>query len=159
VIRRAGVHDLNALYELEGLCFAERRFRKEHLLWILKNPRAATFVFENGGVVGALMIQDERSVTRVLSVGVHPSHRRQGVGTELMGVAEEMARTFRAAEVRLEVNTANEGAIAFYRRIGYEVLGRLPHYYSWGDDAFAMAKRISAARAMRDSKALRADLS
>ena len=143
MIRAADIHDLDALYELEGLCFAERRFQKEHLLYILKNPRTATFVYENGGVLGTLMLQDERAVTRVLSIGVHPRHRRQGIGRDLMAVAEDVARSFHAGEVRLEVNVRNEGALAFYRTLGYEVLGRLARYYSWGDDAFAMRKPVA----------------
>lgn len=143
MIRAADIHDLDALYELEELCFAERRFQKEHLLYILKNPRAATFVFENGGVLGTLMVLDERVVTRVLSVGVHPRHRREGIGTQLMRVAEDTARRFHTTEVRLEVNANNPGALAFYKALGYEVMSRLPRYYSWGDDAFAMRKPIA----------------
>ncbi len=145
MIRAADVHDLDALYELETLCFAERRFQKEHLLYILKNPRAATFVFENGSVLGSLMLQDERALTRVLSVGVHPRHRRQGIGRELMAVAEDAARRFHTGEVRLEVNVKNAGALAFYESLGYERMGRLPRYYSWGDDAFAMRKAVAPA--------------
>lgn len=143
VIRAADVHDLDALYELEELCFSERRFQKEHLLYILKNPRAATFVYENGRVLGSLMLQDERALTRVLSIGVHPRHRRNGIGTQLMATAEEIARRFHTGEIRLEVNVRNPGALAFYKDLGYEVVGRLPRYYSWGDDAFAMRKSVA----------------
>ena len=144
MIRPADAHDLDALFELETLCFAERRFQKEHVLYLLKNPRAATFVHENGSVLGALTVLDEGALTRVLSVGVHPRHRRQGIGTALMEVAEETARRFRTPEVRLEVNVENPGAIAFYRTLGYEEVGLLPRYYSWGDDALAMRKRVPA---------------
>ena len=144
MIRAAGTCDLDALYELEELCFAERRFRKEHLLYILKNPRARTFVFENGSVLGSLMVQDEKVLTRVLSIGVHPRHRRRGVGSDLMAVAEDTARRFHTPKVRLEVSAENAGAIAFYRALGYEVLEKLPRYYSWGDDAFAMTKPVLA---------------
>ncbi len=144
VIRGADTHDLDALYVLEELCFAERRFQKEHLLYILKNPRAASLVFEDRGlVIGALMVLDERSVTRVLSVGVHPRFRRQGVGRHLMAAAEDLARRFGAGEIRLEVNVNNAGAIAFYDALGYERVSRLPRYYSWGDDAFAMRKPVA----------------
>lgn len=143
MIRAASVCDLDALYELEELCFAERRFRKEHLLYILKNPRAHTFVFENGTILGSLMVQDEKVLTRVLSIGVHPRYRRRGIGTDLMAVAEDVARGLHTSEVRLEVNAKNPGALAFYRRLGYDVLEKLPHYYSWGDDAFAMAKPVA----------------
>ena len=143
MIRAADAHDLDGLYELEELCFAERKFRKEHLLWILKNPRASTFVYENGGVVGAVMLLSEGARIRVLSIGVHPRHRRRGIGRDLMTTTELEARRLRADEVRLEVNTNNAGAIAFYRTLDYEVLERLPAYYSWGDDAFAMVKSIA----------------
>ncbi len=143
MIRAADIHDLDALYELEELCFAERRFQKDHLLYILKNPRAATFVYEENGVLGSLMVLDEPTVTRVLSVGVHPRHRRQGIGARLMAVVEEMAREFHSGEIRLEVNVKNAGALAFYQALGYEVVARLPRYYSWGDDAFAMRKPVA----------------
>jgi len=143
MIRAADVHDLDALFELEELCFAERKFRKEHILWILKNPRAATFVYDEGSVVGAVMLLSERTFTRVLSIGVHPRHRRRSVGRKLMEVAEETAGRFRTGEVRLEVNTNNEVAIAFYKELGYEILARLPSYYSWGDDAYGMAKPVA----------------
>lgn len=142
MIRAADVHDIDALYELEELCFAERRFQKEHILYLLKNPRAATYVFENGNILGTLVVQDERVLTRVLSVGVHPRHRRQGIGRELMAAAEHAAHRFGTEEVRLEVNVKNAGARAFYEALGYEVVGRLPQYYSWGDDALAMRKEL-----------------
>jgi len=45
--------------------------------------------------------------------------------------------------VRLEVNVKNESALSFYRTLGYEVMGRLARYYSWGDDAFAMRKPVA----------------
>lgn len=135
--------DLDALYELEELCFAERRFRKEHLLYILKNPRASTFVYENGSVLGSLMVQDEKVLTRVLSIGVHPRHRRRGIGRALMSVAEETALRLRTSEVRLEVSTNNPGAVAFYRSLGYDVVEKIPRYYSWGDDAYAMTKAVA----------------
>lgn len=143
MIRPADARDLEALYELETVCFADRRFRKEHLLHILKNPRATTFVYENGGVLGSLMVLDERTLTRVLSIGVHPRYRRRGIGRALMAVAEQVGTRFRTHEIRLEVSTKNPGAIAFYRRLGYEITERLPRSYSWGDDAYAMAKPIA----------------
>lgn len=155
MIRAATPDDLAALYELEELCFAERRFRKEHLVWILRNPRAATYVFEEGGVVGALMLMSEPGVTRVLSVGVHPDRRRQGIGQRLMAVAEEFARRSDAVEIRLEVNTNNTGALAFYRELGYDIIARLPGYYSWGDDAYGMTKSLASTPT---EKPLRANL-
>ena len=143
MIRSGGVGDLEALYELEVACFAERRFTREHLLYILRNPRASTFVYEVGRVLGSIMLHDEGGVLRVLSVGVHPSFRRRGIGRRLMALAEDMAAKFGSREVRLEVSTRNEGAVAFYTALGYETGGKLPRYYSWGEDAYAMRKPVA----------------
>lgn len=142
MIRSAVVGDLNALYELEVACFAERRFTRKHLMYILRNPRASTFVYGDGRVIGSIMLHDEGGVLRVLSVGVHPGQRRQGIGRRLMALAEDMARKFGSREIRLEVSTKNDGAIAFYRALGFETTARIPRYYSWGEDAYAMRKPI-----------------
>ena len=143
MIRSAAVSDLDALYELEAVCFEERRFRRDHLLYLLRNPHASTFVYQDGRVLGSLMLLDEGGILRVLSVGVHPAHRRRGIGRRLMAMVEDMARQFGAREVRLEVSTKNGGAIAFYKALGFETVGRLAQYYSWGDDAYVMAKPIA----------------
>lgn len=145
MIRSAGLADLEALYDLEVLCFAERRFGRDHLRYLLRNPRASTFVYEDGGILGSLMLYDDRGAVRILSVGVHPEHRRRGIGTRLMRVADDMALRTGARDIRLEVSTENASAVAFYEALGYRIAGRLPRYYSWGDDAYAMAKAVPLA--------------
>lgn len=143
VIRSAGVGDLEALYQLEIACFAERRFTRDHLMYILRNPRASTFVYEDGRVLGSIMLHDEGGVLRVLSVGVLPAFRREGIGRRLMALAEDMAQKFNSREIRLEVSTGNDAALAFYTALGFELTGRIPRYYSWGEDAYSMRKPIA----------------
>ena len=142
MIRSAVASDLEALYALEVSCFAERRFTREHLMYILRNPRASTFVFEDGRVLGSIMLHDDGGVLRVLSVGVDPSARRQGIGRRLMALAEGMAQKFGSKEIRLEVSTKNDGAIAFYKALGYTITGTIRRYYSWGEDAHSLRKPI-----------------
>lgn len=144
MIRPAGVADLQALYELEVLCFRERRFPREYLGHLLNNPSGSTFVQEEGRVVGSVMLLKDAGCVRVLSLAVHPDHRRRGIGRGLMAVAEDVARRSASREVRLEVSTNNAGAIAFYDTLGYGIRQRLSEYYAWGDDAFVMAKPIAA---------------
>lgn len=143
MIRSAGIGDLESLYELEIACFAERRFTRDHLRYILRNPRSSTFVYEIGRVLGTIMLHDEDGVLRILSVGVLPSFRRRGIGRRLMALAEDMGAKFGSREIRLEVSTRNAGAVAFYEALGYEISGKFSRYYSWGEDAFAMRKPIS----------------
>ncbi len=143
MLRVAGPEDLDGLYDFEILCFEERRFRREHVDWILRNERALTLVEDGAEVVtAAMMLLFERHVCRVLSVAVAPEARRKGTGTRMMEAAEAICRERGLAAIRLEVSTKNLGAIEFYRRLGYRTDGVLYGYYSWGEDAYSMHKAV-----------------
>lgn len=143
MLRYADLRDLKALEALEAVCFREHRYRPEFLEWILKNARTATLVWvEAGEIAGSVMVLLENGQARVLSVAVHPSRRRGGIGRRLMEAAERVSRERGATAARLEVSTLNAPAIALYRGLGYRTEGVLPGYYSWGEDAFAMRKAL-----------------
>lgn len=143
MIRRANTDDVEELYLIETICFRERRFKREHILWILHNPHAATFIDREDKTRGTLMLLVEGGICRVLSLAVHPAYRLRGLGREFMRIAENWAAENKASAVKLEVSTNNAGAIEFYKRLGYQNAGMLPHYYSWGEDAYSMSKEIS----------------
>ncbi len=158
MLRRATPKDLEAIYRIETACFKERRFRRDHVEWILRNDRAATFVEEDGlDLAGAIMLLVEGQVCRVLSVATMPDHRRRHLGTEMMHAAEAEARRRSCAQVRLEVSTRNYGAIEFYRGLGYKTDGVLYGYYSWGEDAYSMTRPISAEASVPDARAGKID--
>ena len=143
VLRFADYRDLKALEELEMVCFREHRYRAEFLEWILKNPRTASLVWvESGTIAGSVMILLENGQSRILSVAVHPSRQRNGIGRRLMDAAERVARERGATVARLEVSTQNAPAIALYKGLGYRTEGVLPGYYSWGEDAYSMRKTL-----------------
>jgi ribosomal-protein-alanine N-acetyltransferase len=142
LIRSATPGDFDALYRLERLSFDKRRFTRDHLRWILHHPKGWTGVYDDGAIRGSIMLLREGDVARVMSVAVHPRHRRRGIGTALMTAAEDKGRAWGALSVALEVATSNEGAIAFYRALGYGDETLLSRYYTWGEDALRMAKRL-----------------
>lgn len=146
MLRAATSADLEGIYRIEIACFKQRRFRRDHVEWILHNDRALTLV-EDGGVDldGAIMLLFEGQVCRVLSVATMPERRRKGLGTEMMRAAEAQARKRGCAQIRLEVSTRNYGAIEFYRGLGYKTDGVLYGYYSWGEDAYSMVYTPAAA--------------
>ncbi len=145
MLRTASPEDLEALYRVETECFQEHRFRKDHVAWILANEKALTLVDdEEGELQGALMLLFERASCRVLSIAVVPGARRRGLGTRMMDAANDAARARGASLIRLEVSTRNLGAIEFYRGLGYRTDEVLYGYYSWGEDAYSMARPVAA---------------
>lgn len=148
LLRPATQDDLENLQRFEDVCFQDRRFRAEHLDWILRNERALTLIEDgDGGLRAALILLFDGKVCRVLSVAVAPESRRQGLGTRMMLRAESLARQRGCAAIRLEVSTTNVAGIELYRKLDYRMDGHLPRYYSWGEDAFSMHKELDVMHA------------
>ena len=76
------------------------------------------------GVVGSLSPL-RRHWGTVLRVQVHPSHQGEGLGRVLMDGVHEIARA-RGWEFLHLTARGGTGVDAFYRRLGYREVGRLP---------------------------------
>jgi len=68
----------------------------------------------------------------IISIAVHPSHRRKGIGKKLL---EKAISTRHLKKVWAEVRRSNHGAQAFYRQMGFQAVGIVPNYYG-NEDAF-----------------------
>lgn len=64
-------------------------------------------------------------------VAVAPEHRHLGLGRAIMKEAERLLREAGCPKINLQVRAANEGAIEFYRRLGFAL-----------DEVVSMGKRL-----------------
>jgi ribosomal protein S18 acetylase RimI-like enzyme len=62
------------------------------------------------------------------TVGRVPAYRGQGLGPLLVTEGLRLLRAHGAREIALEVDAANEGALALYRRFGFVVASRTPNF-------------------------------
>lgn len=151
VIREATTKDLNDVIMINRKVLPENYptwFFVEHLEQF---PKAFIVAEIDGRVVGYVMsrveygwsnIQKGKAVRKghIVSVGVLPEARRLGIATAMMLRAMKAMKVFYgASEVYLEVRVSNTPAISLYEKLGYKVVGRIPGYYSDGEDAFLMA--------------------
>jgi ribosomal-protein-alanine N-acetyltransferase len=83
-------------------------------------------------------------------LGVRPEHRRGGLGEELMRWLEQPALVAGIATVSLEVRVSNRGARAFYERLGYRTIERLPRYYQSLESALRMRRELGVRAATLD---------
>jgi ribosomal protein S18 acetylase RimI-like enzyme len=60
------------------------------------------------------------------ALATYPEHRRQGHGTRLLGLAEDLARAGRCRALSLAVVDANAGARRLYERLGFRVTASRP---------------------------------
>lgn len=78
----------------------------------------------------------------VLTVGVVPMHRGQGIARELMARITQWATDQGSIAMMLEVKTDNVEAISLYESLGYVKLNVRKDYFGSGLDALVMRKEL-----------------
>lgn len=92
------------------------------------------------GYAGLHCVLDEGYID---NIAVFPQFRRQGVAGELLGAFLRFGQA-NLAFLTLEVRPSNTAAIAFYRKYGFEEVGRRKNYYDAPtEDAVLMTRRFS----------------
>jgi ribosomal-protein-alanine N-acetyltransferase len=74
---------------------------------------------------------------------VQPGYQRRGVGRQLLEWLEASARTAGIFKVHLELRATNDGARAFYEKLGYVSAGRKAAYYDGREDAVRMTHDLT----------------
>lgn len=99
------------------------------------------------GPVGFVLARSAADEGEILTIAVARSHRRHGLGWQLMDAALRELYGQRAEALFLEVDETNRPALGLYRRLGFREVGRRPAYYDRPDAAAGEGK--SAALVMR----------
>ena len=145
--RLAGTGDLDALVRLEESCFDNpwplSAFEQElqtpfsRILMALGEDKKTLLGFVNYWVV-----EDE---LHLLTIAVDHQRRRQGLGGELLRLAEADG-TLRGARIGvLEVRKSNQAAQEMYGNAGYQQVGLRKRYYrNNGEDALVLLRYFEA---------------
>jgi [ribosomal protein S18]-alanine N-acetyltransferase len=96
-----------------------------------------------GAIAGFIVAEADRSSGHLITIDVIAAARRSGVGSLLLGSAEDRLRAARCRSVELETAVDNVSALSFYKRHGYSVIKTFPRYYSNGVDALVLEKELS----------------
>lgn len=138
-LRPARVEDVAAVATLEAQAFPDP-WPKHLFLQEIGQPLRfqRVIVDRQGGLAAYLFACWQLDELHILKVATHPAYRRHGLATSLLEAAHEEARRQRGRGLILEVRPSNRAALLLYRRLGYQVVGRRPRYYSDGEDATVM---------------------
>jgi ribosomal-protein-alanine N-acetyltransferase len=75
-------------------------------------------------------------------LAVVPSHRRQGLATRLVVWLEAIAKRGGIRRLELEVRAREAPARAFYGRLGFREIARLPGYYQGRESALRLSRGL-----------------
>jgi ribosomal protein S18 acetylase RimI-like enzyme len=135
-------HDFNAVRQLEQICFPQDAWPFWDIFGALTLPQTVRLkAVANGGLVGfiAMDIRQRKKESWIMTVGVLPEYRHQGVASALIARAE-METGMKV--IRLQVRVSNVAALRLYQQLGYVEYDRWSRYYSGGEDAILMEKRL-----------------
>ena len=78
----------------------------------------------------------------VVSLAVLPQARRKGVASALLNAAMTGMCDYKAKQIYLEVRVTNEAGAYLYKKGGLDIIRTIPGYYSDGEDAYVMSKKL-----------------
>lgn len=148
MIRPMTAADVPSVAALEKLCFSDP-WSTSSIASELDNPLSLWLVWEEDGAAAAYLgVQRVPPQADVMNVAVSPALRRRGIARALF--AELERRLPEIDELFLEVRASNSGAIALYRTLGFEQVGRRPNYYlDPREDALILRKELFHADPVR----------
>jgi ribosomal-protein-alanine N-acetyltransferase len=137
VIREYRAADFDRLWAIDQMCFPPGiAYTQMDLTGFITRRKAITLVAEfaegsefAGGIAGFAVAQPIRKIGRILTLDIVPEARRFGLATQLMQECEKRLCAAGSEQVYLETAVNNEPALLLYRKLGYEILRRLPLYY------------------------------
>ena len=125
-IRKFRREDINEILEIEAQAFPKTAYSRGIFLKYARAFPDGFFVLQTNEAIAGYIIIDLDG--HIHSTAVKPAFRRKGFGTKLFTHATKRAQK----RPWLEVRSRNSGAIAFYKTMGMNLLGKIPGYY--GDD-------------------------
>ncbi len=158
ILRKFRRSDFNTLWKIDQECFPPGiAYSKHELSDYIQRRNTLTLVAETAaeqrrsadpdaapsGIVGFIVAEaSARGIGHIITVDVLPVARRTGSGSKLLGAAEDWLRAAKCFRIRLEAAVDNEPALAFYKRHGYGMAGRISQYYETGLDAYSLEKAL-----------------
>lgn len=137
-IKLVGPFDLGRLSRLHRSCFDEAWSRSDlaHLLALPGGFGLVARLFDGGlaGLdamrgVGFSLCRVIREESELLSIGVAPSYRQRGVGSNLLEASMRRCHEWGARAMFLEVAIDNVSAQHLYEEHGFDRVGTRPDYY------------------------------
>ena len=133
-IKKLGIESLDAILELEGLCFpVPDRWKEADWRELLEDERAVYYAMTDGDkLIGNVFIYNwkgEHDYVKIMNVSVHPDYRNQGIAGRLLNrVTEDMTKLgmYRFCG---ETRSTNKAMQQTFEKCGYKLDRVEEHYF------------------------------
>lgn len=151
MIRRLKEDDILKIVELENSTL-NTSLGYDMLKSSLENEMAYFFVLEeNENILGYISTMFDGEIVEILNFCVDKNSQHKGLGTKILSFIDNFFYTLKAKSMILEVRDKNVNAIKIYEKFGFEKIHVRKNYYSNGDDALILEKKILLCGELYDS--------
>jgi len=143
IIEQASWRDLLALSALEKVCFERDAWPLIELMGVLTFPGVVRLRAVRDGQMIGFIAGDSRRREKtgwILTLGVLPDWRRQGIAGALLSKCEVLMHM---PQVKLSVRRSNTAAIRLYEKFGYKQEDIWDKYYQGGEDGLVLKKEMT----------------
>ena len=142
-IREMDIADLNQVVQIENESFVAPWSSKDILYELNESPISHFLVAViNNVVVGFCDYWITYDSATIAQIAVDTKYRRLKIATKLLEEVISDCYAKRAMNITLEVRSHNESAIRLYEKNGFERVLLKPKYYTNGDDALYMLRKV-----------------
>lgn len=137
--------DMDKMLEIVDLSPPHTEMPKDELLKLLQQHDAISIVADlNNEVVGYMVYTINNSGIKLLTINVHPDHRRRSVGTQLMvNMIHKVSTYYRDKSVSAIVRESNLPVLQFLKNIGFKATSiKREHFADTGEDGFKMSYSV-----------------
>jgi ribosomal-protein-alanine N-acetyltransferase len=153
--RRFKPSDLEGVMKINRECLPENYTAHFFINLYKRYPETFIVAEINNEVVGYIMCRIETGLPNfkrlgisrkghVISIAVISRHQQKGIGYALMREATQAMAHYNTKECYLEVRESNLPAVELYKKLGFQTVRTVKNYYADGENAFLMAKLLSA---------------
>ena len=143
--RSANAQDILVMVSLDKLLFPYAPWSSGQYREEISSPTRHFIVALNDAqsIIGyAGVFAPGHAEADILTVGVVPEHRGQGIARALMALITEWAKMQGSIAMMLEVKIDNLEAISLYESLGFLKLNIRKDYFGTGLDALVMRKEL-----------------
>ena len=152
-LRKFTPNDLQTVMKINRICLPENYSDAFFMDLYRRFPETYIVAQEEGKIIGYIMCRIEVGLSNfgfeglirkghVVSIAVLPNGRRKGVAQGLMELAMKGMLNYKAKQCYLEVRATNDAGVALYKKLGFEIIRTSYGYYSDGEDAYIMGKKL-----------------
>ena len=139
-IQRVGPSYAAVLAAIHGAAFPQAAWGAGAIQVQLEMHGVIGLLDGRGGLILLRITADE---AEILTIGVMPNVRRQGIALALLEEAMGRASALGVHTLFLEVGVHNRAARTLYERAGFAEVGRRRRYYANGEDALILRVTIN----------------